>query len=314
MSYELDTLTKNLFDPLVSPAVSAEIDWPIFVFFVPHPPLDWSLHHVLLLHELGHALYPNASLANIEIPIPPEFDPNTAKDLMERVERSKLLARFRQYFRAWSEELFSDAVGCLMSGASYLHAFCRVLCSFYAFDEPTSSHPPVAFRVHLCGRILDDKQLKPGGNQEAVVAGWTTEAERIHNSAAYIARDPSTKKLLPVLLRELEPVHQQLVLAAETSLGTRVYGPALVADDAKRAEHAATLGVPPIESAEIPALTDGPGDPLNAERIFAITWQAFCQVQHGVGAKSYDRSSRQAASLLEALDGAEAIRAWKAAK
>jgi hypothetical protein len=233
-------------------------------------------------------------------------------DLAVRAQRIGNLARFQKWFQSWAEELFSDAVGCIVGGSAFLHSFCRVLGSFYAFDESSPSHPPTALRAHLGGNVLAARDLLVGGNQASILGDWIAEAETIHSSKSYVNRDAQTQLLSPVLVREIETVHPLLVKAAEVALNGRAYSPVLLNQDIARAENMSVSGVPPSEEPTVPSLTSGPEEPLPSERIFSIAWQAFCSSAQGSpDAASAQRSVRQAEALLEALDGAEAIRAWK---
>jgi hypothetical protein len=309
MSYELCTLEAKHFHSLISEEKLSEIAWPIFIFRVPHPPLDWPLHHVLLFHEIGHALFRNNPLP-FEVPDLPELDPRGAANLIERAKRSILLRKFVDAYSSWVEELFADAVGFLVSGPCYLQAFCRVLGGFFTFDQFSHSHPPTAFRVNLLGHALKDRAFVLAGRQGEILNSWPEEARRIHENHKYVAGDDDARKILPLLLRETAKAHQRIVDSVVSVLGQAACTPAMLADDVSSAAIYEKLGVLPVEKDPFP--TPGqPGEPRSAERVFSICWLSYVgdvPVGHPQNDK---RCLRHGDALLEALDGCEALRTWR---
>ena len=166
MSYELSTLVRDSFDPIASHEVCDAIEWPIFIFSVPHPPLDWSLHHAVLFHEIGHALFPRAPLATIQIPVPAEFDPNATMDLAVRAQNGSGISRA---FRSGSSPGRRNSSLMRSDALSAAQPFCTPSAGSSeapdAFDESSPSHPPTALRAHLGGSILAARGLLAGGNR-----------------------------------------------------------------------------------------------------------------------------------------------------
>lgn len=303
-SYEILTLTRDPFVSLAEPGYLDQVAWPIRIFRVPHPPLDWPLHHVLLYHELGHAAF-----HKMPPPFPPELDPTQATDLLERMMLAKKLAHYHQCMSAWMEEIYADTVGVLLAGPAYALAFARFLCSFFPLDTGSSSHPPIALRIELITKLVADEgylaKLSPTGR--ALLEDWEREANEVSN---YRVSRQETADILDLLVRDIRTQHSTLLVAARGAVSGRVYDAGDVEDDIERGRWMFELGLPAID-----VDTSGASEsvePLNPARIFSAAWMAYVQALDAASdlTSVVKQTQRLAEVLLGSLDGADAARAW----
>lgn len=311
VSYELWTLSLNRFEQLVSTADSNAIRWPIYVFKVPHPPLDWPLQHALLYHEIGHALF-HARGKSFKVSLPPGLDHTKAKDLLERMRIAGDAARFARSVQLWAEEIFADIVGILLVGPAYLLAFCHVLGGNFSIQNCSDTHPPTAFRIQILAESLKTHGLVPEALPPAlreVWDGWLSETDASHTTYRPANdNDDRFKRILPVLIESLTAASKPLLASVAAELGDKVCTPARLADDIERAKLMESTGIPPIEQGTVPSLEKA-GIPMEAHRVFSISWLAHYMRRADAGDEV-----QAGQSLLEALDASEALRAWRVPK
>jgi hypothetical protein len=311
VSYELLTIARDPFAKLVPANELSKFDWPFLIFRVPNTPLDWPLHHVLLYHEIGHAL----QRAQPDLPAPqppPQLDPAQTQDLMRRVEFALLQSAYMKAMTSWLEELYADVVGLLLSGPAYFVAFSRLLGGFFPIDNVSVSHPPTALRIRLLGETLSKFGLLAAlpGTTRPLVDEWLARAQ---TATKYAPVGDLNPKLIPLLVQAAEAAHPGVIAAAAARVGGRAYTASLLAEDGERGRLLRELKIPPIEQDALPPLTE-PGQPLPPARIFSAVWAAFLEQTSGASpplAGVASAAEQYARVLLGALDGAEALRAWR---
>ncbi len=330
-AYELSTLGQDSFRELVHPkALAAVKTWPFLIFTIPRPPLDWALHYTLIVHEIGHAVFAARKIGDsLQLQVPSHLvnplgalRPDSSR---REVESLMLLAKqaddFAKIADDWIEELFADAFGLLMVGPAYVSAFCRVVGMSGRLDSATNTHPPAALRLHLMGRIVGPREylkLLPPFAADAI-RGWISESDQVHNVGPYRSRqgaDGELQNLLPLLCKESERLHDQLVACAAEVLGERVHTVTAQNLDAERADRLARLSVPIVEQQRLPAL-DKPGQPLDVARVLAGHWIAYYKTaelkktpESKPEADHTEIMSKYGDRLLGSLDAVEALRAW----
>jgi hypothetical protein len=314
-SYEILTFGRDDFQGLVSERDLDECDWPLFVFRVPNVPLDWPLNHVLLYHEIGHAMWKPDEL--VPPPLPPELDPSLTKDLIKRMEVGVLARKYQAALASWLEEIYADAIGLVLVGPAYLLAFCRFLGSFFSIDQASLSHPPTGLRIHFLGKALRESgfydALPPG--MRDLVDAWLARAQGQHSRGYQASRmgeeSRVIEKLLKPLVATIEVVREDVFRLARESAAHQVYSSDWFKNDQVRGNELSSLQIPPIERDAIPTL-EGPGIPLQPARIFSATWSGYIEEASQTSAISdlAGRSEYFAQVLLGALDAAEALRMW----
>lgn len=302
VSYEILTLPDGVVSGLLSPDALATFKWPFFIFTVPNEPLDWPLHHVLLYHEIGHALVA-ARKGLPGLPLPPEYDPTKGTSFEDAVQRASKAEVYTAAANSWLEELYADAVGVLLAGPSYIIAFSRLLGGFFTLDGPTQSHPPLALRIKLQSGVL-----LAAGFDKAVEAPVQTLLDGWRNVAtAWIPAPPvnDVDAILRRLAVDVEKAHEDIISLADSHVGARRYTPASFEDDWRRGDLLASLHVPPIEAEPTP-FDDRPSTPLPPSRVFSVCWCAYLAcADSDVGA-----ADRFAEAVLGSLEGVEALRVW----
>jgi len=315
MSYELWSISRDDFSGLVSDDILNDLDWPLLVFLVPHPPLDWPLNHALVFHEMGHAVYRNAS-PSLGASVPSELQDHAGQtDLFERLELAKKRSLYLKMVASWSEELYADAVGLLMLGPSYLSAFCRVLGGFFSLDGASATHPPTALRIHLMGRIVRERQLFSGLPDRArrILQDWLDAAEAIVAAGFRIASgEAPLDAVLGHVVKAAVETHGSVLTSVEAALGPRCQGASERASTARRAELLYTFQIPSIEDKEVPTF-EAPPTPLEPAQIFAAHWHAFYLALEAKQASAdlLRSASEQGELMLGSLDAAESLRAWR---
>jgi hypothetical protein len=300
--YEIETITVDLLAGLIPPRLPKNMSWPLLVFRVPNVPLDWPPHHVLLYHEIGHALV-KPRLEKLPDPgIPDGYALSQSSDIPNRAAAYRRLEQYIKVTQAWFEEVYADAVGALLAGPAYLFAFARFTGAFLPIDVGTDTHPPMALRIRYIREVLAAEGLMGSldAKQQALADAW-------------IASDPQTYKSdgvdRQVMQRVLEAVRREqskiLSLAKEHTNGHGMTT-ARVRANAARAKLLRSNGIPPIERSE--------GIPLPPADVFGTIWSAFlddAEANDPGNSSSASRCAYYARVLLGALDGVDALRVWK---
>jgi hypothetical protein len=318
MSYELWTFQRTHFVGLADDAVLDSISWPIFIFFVPHPPLDWPLHQVLVFHEIGHAKYDRMQ-KSIPRTVPAELkakETATAGDLVKSLQIKSTIQTYLKILSNWIEELFSDLIGTLLVGPAYVLGFGRVLGGFFPLENASSTHPPPALRLRLMLEVLTKRALisgnLPGGVPE-LFAAWSAEVTRIDTSKSYRSSERRSvpNELIPLLIAGSKGIFHEIEAMALKALGDRPATSNTQKIDLDRATILHRLKIPPVEDPATPTLT-GSGSPLEAARIFSTCWMAFYLglADPTLADKHGELSLFYGNAVLEALDAAESLRVW----
>jgi hypothetical protein len=320
LSYELWTFTKTYFHGLVTADVLMKVKWPILLFLVPHPPLDWALHHLLVFHELGHAQF-RARRPAIKIPVPTSLQSIDSApgqvDLLDRLRLRQKIMEYNKIIRNWIEEIYADLFGLLSAGPAFIFPFVRVLGGFFPLDIASYSHPPIALRLWLMLEAFRkrgfDSSNMPERARNTLIA-WDAETTRIHNARAYRSseKNPAEAEILEELVDGAVKIVPDIIAHIETTLGGRACTPSTFALDLDRSGYLFDLKIPPIE-VDVPPVLDDPGTPMPAPRIFSVVWMAFYRaITDAPDADGASAVAKQLGStLLESLDAAEALRMWR---
>jgi hypothetical protein len=144
----------------------------------------------LLLHEYGHVLQllhlteMNDLIADLQRAIGNSLQPSSSRNDEMAQAMADRRKRIVDRWYVWAVELFCDAVGLVMGGASYLHAFANYCGTLRQSDygaAPTvtevSQHPFVDLRI----RLLINRAEKLGLHYDAglVRTEWDAMAERL---------------------------------------------------------------------------------------------------------------------------------------
>ncbi|MFT3693987.1 MAG: hypothetical protein QM831_12660 [Kofleriaceae bacterium] len=308
VSYELNPIDEVKHSRLVRTAYLVKRK-PILVFRVPHPPLDRAMHHVLLFHEIGHAVFQSLGIDK-SFPIPQELQP-ASTDLTEQFEIRKRQLYYATCANRWYEELFSDVIGLELAGPAYVFAFFRVLAGTFGIAPASPTHPPTGLRILLMIRSLEERGLvEPLPNQaKALLRDWSARVEKLDTDRAYassVKEDGEfSLRLLPILVREMMSAYSGV--RQEAAAVIPEYTVVKLAEDLARGHQLFSRQIPPIEVDTKPTLT-GPGTPLDAARVFAACW---CAYMLSLDSETPLKSETLDKVLLESLDGAESLRTWR---
>jgi hypothetical protein len=204
-NYELEEFHSDQFLPLLTSSFSWD-QWPILFITLPTGILDSPRSHVLVAHEIGHAIAavsrenfkvyeaactqasadgtspPAAPPAFLPLPSAPSADvlriaidrwteqgypaPQITAGAPLTTEGEMLVglvatvgAELDEQTEYWLEELFSDAVGACLFGPAFLVSFLEVLLTTGSMDRGSSTHPPLAARLHCIGKALRHAEL-----------------------------------------------------------------------------------------------------------------------------------------------------------
>ena len=151
------------------PLVGVARHLPEFLFVINIPAVEANhiLIHGILSHELGHALYAKANLAQELLPNIKVRDDliqgvlasitgeqKAPPPLSELVLRKNITDRVTERITNWVMELSSDLIGIRIFGPAMFFAGVHLLSSFSHLDRASASHPPTRLRVKLMERLL----------------------------------------------------------------------------------------------------------------------------------------------------------------
>lgn len=303
-SYELLTIRQTEYGHLVRTAYLNTFVLPIFVFRVPHPPADWSLYHILLFHEIGHATFLERGVTKMFL-IPDELQPKS--------EGAQLLFdRNRQHYyemcaNSWYEELFADVIGLELSGPGYVLAFCRVLGGGGGLNAGSATHPPAGLRILLMLDSLEYRGLidELPAKVKAMLRAWHATVKQLDARANYTVSDKSDNDLriiMGLLVKAMKESYTGLQAQARTIVPD--YTAARVQEDLRRGKFLHELRIPPIEINGAPGAVTG--SPLASPQIFASCWAAY-MLSLEASSAAMDVFEK---ALLESLDAAESLRRW----
>jgi len=161
------------------------------IYFLPTSSQQSLLHTPLFFHEFGHFLYAfhkqemddlvKGLQADLEEYLIIPFQQNDSKHTKEKEKASSIIETWFD----WTQELFCDAVGLHIGGASYLYAFSHYLRmigrgSFYMPEKDLnkSSHPISWLRVMFLveravryGLVKEANEIQNDWNKIATVLG-----------------------------------------------------------------------------------------------------------------------------------------------
>lgn len=302
-SYELLRLTAQRFANLADAAELKKISWPIWIFRIPHRPLDWPLHHVLVYHELGHALY-----KRLPIPKPPELQASRSEPLKERMLKAQKQLFYDECMASWMEEVFADSIGVLLAGPAYAIAFSRFLGTFFKLEAASKTHPPTALRIELINQLVRDKNFDSGLEQEGqdLLLAWDKDVATITN---YTTGDLALRSMLTLVVRDLKKSRKAIISAASQAVQKRIFDAKWIPEDVERGRWMHELAVPAIETDMTGATRS---EPLSPSRSFSAGWMAFL---HAVRTEPPNRLPQATHSIAEvllgSLEGSHALRSWR---
>jgi hypothetical protein len=314
-SYEILTLSRDMFDAFAEKALLDDVAWPLLVFRAPSPPAEWPLFHSLMFHEIGHPLFRVHRGTLVAPNIAAEVDAAVAAAATDLFKQYEALEQKRVYIDAalrWTEEVFADAVGTLLVGPGFLSSLTRMLTAFRT-DVASETHPPTILRI---GFIIDTLRehglIEPlPAATKSIIAAWEAEAGRVTNFLPARNTHSLFRTLPGLLARELRAVHKQLVVQTAGILGQRVLTPDELSLDLERGRRLLHLRIPPIEARLEPDLNGAPL-PLDTARIFSSCWAAYyLAAQEGRSLKK--ALMRCSDTLLDSLDATESVKAWSSA-
>jgi hypothetical protein len=189
-NYELEEFHSSDFAGLLLAGTNKH-QWPMLFITLPTGLLDSPRSHILVAHEIGHAVAavhreknttpssgPAAALTPLlphpkparkevleiakerwnEVGLPAPQKPGGPQPTAEAAILLELVAEvganIDDLVSAWLEELFSDAVGTALFGPAFLVSMLEVLLTTGSLDRGTASHPPLAARLQCIGRTL----------------------------------------------------------------------------------------------------------------------------------------------------------------
>jgi hypothetical protein len=201
-------------------AIYPLLAWPA-IYFLPVSSQLAVRYLPLLYHEFGHLLYVLSKpemddlLAEFQHTIRKAFSPRSIRDSQPSndIVRQQILSAWREY---WAQEIYCDAVGLTIGGASFLHAFSH----FFRFrsgeeyfrrqeDQLRRRHPVTWLRVQLLLHRAERYGL--GEAAASVRKEWRATAELFGVTADFQGTwvDSLTEpvaQLLDDMLEETSPV------------------------------------------------------------------------------------------------------------
>ena len=193
------------------------------IYYLPNSSQHILLHLPLFFHEIGHKFFVHHRLEMMDLV--KEFQIRMLKFFKSAyqkndkrtatlVKKTKIIVV--DTWTKWIEELFCDAVGVRIGGASYLHAFSHYLrmngrAAFYRTDKDLggSSHPVPWLRVKFLVKWAEDFGLRE--EAEALSTEWNALAKMQEIREQYFGfyRDDfynDVKQCLDDMLIESEPI------------------------------------------------------------------------------------------------------------
>lgn len=166
--------------------------WPVppqpTIYFMPSSAQHGLLYLPLFFHELGHLLYAchkpemDDVVRSFQEKISELLEPSMQRDdLYAQVEAGKRSAIVETWYE-WAQEFFCDAVGFVIGGTAFVHAFSMYLRmigrgEYHLPPEQLAhrEHPVTWLRI----RLLADRMRRVGHNVDAeeLENAWNTIAE-----------------------------------------------------------------------------------------------------------------------------------------
>lgn len=193
------------------------------IYFLPTSSQQSLLHTPLFFHEFGHFLYAfhKQEMDDLVKGLQVELEeyliiPFQQNDSKHSKEKEKAASIIETWFD-WTQELFCDAVGLHIGGASYLHAFSHYLRmigrgSFYMPEKDLnrSSHPISWLRVMFLAERAIRHGLEAEGND--IQNDWNKIASVLGESGNYHGyyKDQYKKPIIETLdnmIVEANPIH-----------------------------------------------------------------------------------------------------------
>ncbi len=161
--------------------------WPT-VYFMPPSAQQRLLHLPLFFHEFGHLLYATHKpemddlVRDLQVTISEMLTPSTQRDDIYAQRESEQRSVIVETWYSWAQELFCDAVGLVIGGPAFAHAFSMHL---QMLGRGHYHLPPdeLARRVHpvtwLRVQLIAARAHRMGfeADAEAVEKGWRVLAE-----------------------------------------------------------------------------------------------------------------------------------------
>lgn len=153
------------------------------VYFLPPSFQHRLLYLPLLFHEFGHLLYAchenemDDLVSELQKKIAGLLEPGVQRDDLYAQEEAEKHNTIVERWYEWTQELFCDAVGLVIGGPAYLHAF-SMFFRMLGRDEFYLPLPVIAKQTHPVGwlriRLLADRarQLGYHADAEAVENSW----------------------------------------------------------------------------------------------------------------------------------------------
>lgn len=336
INYELDSYECDSFgDYLQEDPVG--IRWPLLFLRVPSSPIDSPRHHVLLAHEIGHAIAAVTRHFVVHSPDPhpaslPKFDPSfvcepATVDAIARqrlsesgrpLEQSAIVpkeatldaaASLQSVTLGWLEEVYGDAIGCCLFGPAFLLAFIEVFPPIRDLAAATMGHPPDALRLSVIARVLSDPRL---GHRKAQlplpvrqrILSALELARRAFPSVPGSQPSESERLLLKAACDAVAAQWKSLLDNAFSTTKDLLYtGKQLRIDIARHSDALSEFGIPPIG--------DKPQEPLSLASIMNVAHAVAATIPQDLEpAEGLSRARRLDDLILKAIESAEIQRLW----
>ncbi len=167
----------------------------------------------LFFHEFGHLLYKcheqelDALVGEFQQAVESELLPASQRNDQYAQEQTTVRQSIVETWYKWVQEFFCDAVGLVIGGPSFLHAFSEYMAKFQPSDyyrQPSdlhgSTHPISFLRIQL----LVDRAIRRGFESDAahVIEHWKETADMLRVSEDH--HGFYTASLNPMLVQTLD--------------------------------------------------------------------------------------------------------------
>ena len=186
--------------------------WPT-IYFMPPSAQQRLLYLPLFFHEFGHLLYASHKremddlVSELQEAISDVLSPRSRRDDIYAQREQELRSVIVETWYSWAQELFCDAVGFVIGGPAFAHAFSMHL---RMLGRGQYHLPPeqLAHRVHpvtwLRVQLIADRARRTGflDDAESLENGWSTLASTMGAVEDYYGY--YTPQFLPVIRQAVD--------------------------------------------------------------------------------------------------------------